>query len=225
MVGSRTSGMNRRSGVFVTGTDTGVGKTVVAACLVRRWSAEYWKPAQTGLDAEVGDSSIVAQLAGAAERIHPPRYALAAALSPEAAAARQGVAIKLSDFELPDGDGPIVVEGAGGVLVPLCEGATMADLMLRLGLPALLVVRATLGTINHSLLSLEALRSRDIPILGAVVVGTDRDSNAASIGRLGRVDVLATIPRMDVLTRDSVAEAARALPARPPTLPRSSGLA
>jgi malonyl-CoA O-methyltransferase len=206
-------GAARRTGVFVTGTDTGVGKTVVAACLVRRWGAEYWKPVQTGLAGEAGDTVTVATLAGATpDRLHAPRHSLAAPLSPEAAAALEGVTIDLEDFALPAGDGAIVVEGAGGVLVPLGGGATMAELMARLGLPALLVARGTLGTINHSLLSLEALRARRVPVAGVVLVGPATAANAEAIARLGRVAILGVLPRLDVLDAAAIATLAQVLP-------------
>ncbi len=205
--------MPQRPGVFVTGTDTGVGKTIVAACLVQRWRAEYWKPVQTGLDTEAGDSATVAHLAGAAAgRIHPPCHSLLAPLSPEAAARREGHWIGIDDFSLPPGDAPIVVEGAGGVLVPLGGGASMADLMRRLGLPAILVARSSLGTINHSLLSIEALRARALPLAGIILVGAEPEENAEAIARLGRVRILATIPFLHPLDPPHLAEAAAGLP-------------
>ncbi len=202
----------RRLGVFVTGTDTGIGKTVVSACLVRRYGADYWKPVQTGL-ADDDDSQTVARLVGAAPaRIHAPRYTLQAPLSPEAAAALEGVSIALADFDLPPGDAPIVVEGAGGVLVPLGGGALMVDLIARLGLPALLVARAALGTINHTLLSIEALRARGLGIAGVVMVGAGGAANAEAITRLGRVPVLARIGTLPEVDTQSVEDVAGTLP-------------
>ncbi len=202
-----------RRGAFVTGTDTGVGKTVVSACLVRRWGAEYWKPVQTGLAVEVGDTSTVMRLADVpAGRLHAPRFELAAPLSPEAAAAREAVRIRLEDFALPAGEAPIVVEGAGGVLVPLCTGAVIADLIGRLGLPVVLVTRSTLGTINHTLLSVEALRARGIAILGIVMVGDGGADNAAAIERFGGVRLLGTVPRMTRVDASTVDAAAGGLP-------------
>ena len=203
----------RRLGVFVTGTDTGIGKTVVSACLVRRYGADYWKPVQSGLAEDDGDSQTVARLAGAAPaRIHAPRYTLQAPLSPEAAAALEGVSIALADFDLPPGDAPIVVEGAGGVLVPLGGGALMVDLIARLGLPALLVARSALGTINHTLLSIEALRARGLGIAGVVMVGAGGAANAEAIARLGRVTVLARIDVVPVLDPQSVEALTGTLP-------------
>ncbi len=208
--------MPNRPGVFVTGTDTGIGKTVVSACLVRRWNAEYWKPVQTGLAQEAGDSATVARLADAAsDRIHPPRFGFAAPLSPEAAAAHERQQVLLTDFDLPEGRAPIVVEGAGGVLVPLGAGCSMADLMRRLGLPVLLVARSTLGTINHTLLSLEALRSRGLAVWGVVLVGPGPDENAEAIARLGAVAILATIPPLAAIDAAAVAALCPAFPPPP----------
>jgi malonyl-CoA O-methyltransferase len=196
------------NGVFVTGTDTDIGKTLVAACLVRRWQADYWKPAQTGLIQDAGDSRTAAWLAGAdPSRIHPPRFALQLPLSPEAAAAAENITIGLEDFCLPDTSAPLVVEGAGGVQVPLADGVLMVDLIARLGLPAVLVARGTLGTINHTLLSIEALRHRDIQVFGVVLVGLVVPSNREAIERHGQVSVLAEIPPLPAVNPATVAEA------------------
>jgi malonyl-CoA O-methyltransferase len=200
-------------GVFVTGTDTGVGKTVVSACLVRRWAADYWKPAQTGLAAEPGDSETVEILAGLPpHRLHAPRHCFAAPLSVEAAAAAEDAVVSLADFALPPSASPIVVEGAGGVLAPLCEGATMVDLMLRLALPCVLVARTTLGTINHTLLSLEALRRRGLDVLGVVLVGEASPGNRAAIARHGAVRILAELPRLPAVTAGAVSAASALIP-------------
>ena len=206
-----------RAGAFVTGTDTGIGKTILAACLVQRWHADYWKPVQTGLAEDTGDSTTVAELAAAEpSRIHPPRHEFAAPLSPEAAGRRENVSVRLTDFSLPPGTSPIVVEGAGGVLVPLGDGASMADLIQLLGLPAVLAARTTLGTINHTLLSLEALLRRGIPVAGIVLIGAGGEDNAEAIARLGGVPVWATLPTLPRLAPAAIASAARLLPACPP---------
>ena len=200
------------SGVFVTGTDTDVGKTVVAAALVRALDADYWKPVQTGAAADLGDSATVATLAGLPDdRIHPPAYVFAAPLSPHAAAALEVAAVSLQMLNLPVSGRPIVVEGAGGALVPLNDEALTTALMLRLGLPAVVVARSTLGTINHTLLTLEALRARGIPVLGVVMNGPPSASNRDAIERYGRVRVLAQIPRVDQVTPEWVAEIALSL--------------
>jgi malonyl-CoA O-methyltransferase len=201
-------------GVFVTGTDTGVGKTIVAACLVRRWNADYWKPAQTGLADEPGDSETIQHLTGLPPaRIHPPRHAFAASLSVEAAAASEGASVALEDFHLPQSHEPLVVEGAGGVLAPLCAGALTVDLMVRLALPIILVARTALGTINHTLLSLEALRARKLQILGVVLVGDASPGNHAAIARHGAIRVIADLPQLMLLSPETIAPAAARFPA------------
>jgi len=192
-------------GLFVTGTDTGVGKTLVAACLVRHLGADYWKPAQTGTQDGDDDTRTVATLAALTPgRIHPPRHRFKAPLSPEAAAALEHTHIALDDFTLPQTPHPIVVEGAGGVLVPIGGGATMADLMVQLGLPAVLVARSTLGTINHTLLSLAALRRHGIAIAGVVLVGPPNPGNRAAIEAHGGIQVLAEIPWLDHIDAEAV---------------------
>ncbi|HIJ61576.1 MAG TPA: dethiobiotin synthase, partial [Rhodospirillaceae bacterium] len=163
------------TGVFVTGTGTGVGKTLVAAWLVRSWAADYWKPVQSGTT-EGWDAEEIRRAAPAAT-VHPSRHALAAALSPDQAAERQGLRIELGDFQPPPTSRPLVVEGAGGVLVPLNDRHLMVDLMRRLALPVVLVASGTLGTINHSLLSLEALRRRRLAVAGVIVSGAAEDAN------------------------------------------------
>ncbi|MBF0307470.1 MAG: dethiobiotin synthase [Alphaproteobacteria bacterium] len=179
-------------GVFVTGTDTGIGKTLVSAWLARGWGAEYWKPIQTGI-AEGLDADTVARLAGV--RVHPGRWLLRAPLSPHLAARRDGVTITLDDFALPRTDRPLVVEGAGGVLVPLDDAGTMmAGLIARLGLPVVVVARGGLGTINHTLLTLEALRARGLEPAGVVLNGPLGDGNLSAVETFGRVRVLGAIP-------------------------------
>ncbi len=205
-----------RRGVFVTGTDTGIGKTLVSACLVRAWSAEYWKPFQTGLDDDPGDSATVSGLAGLpARRLHPPTSELRASLSPEDAAAREGAVIRIPALQsplLPGSDPPLVVEGAGGVLVPVTAGTLMVDLIAGLGLPAILVARSTLGTINHTLLSLEALRRRGIRVAGVILNGPVSPGNRSAIERHGAVRVLAEIPAQDHVDASTVERLAVQMP-------------
>ncbi|CAO3459035.1 Dethiobiotin synthase BioD (EC 6.3.3.3) [Azospirillum argentinense] len=200
-------------GVFVTGTDTGVGKTLVSACLAWAWDAAYWKPLQTGLKDEPGDTPTVTALADLPpERVHTPAYALAEPLSPHAAAELEGVAIAPGALALPDTGRPLVVEGAGGLMVPVTEDVFIIDLIARFGLPVVLVARSTLGTINHTLLSLEALRARGLAVAGVVLNGPPNPGNRAAIERFGKVRVLAEIPTLPRLDAETVAEAAALLP-------------
>ncbi len=177
-------------GLFVTGTDTGVGKTVVSAWLALHLCADYWKPVQSGLDDET-DAEAVARLTGdAGVGIHPCAFELTQPLSPHEAARRDGITIKLDDFTLPETDRPLIVEGAGGLLVPLNDTHYMIDLIERLGLPCVLVARSGLGTINHTLLSLAALRTRGLPIECVVINGPENPANRKAIEDFGGVPVL-----------------------------------
>lgn len=193
-----------RRGYFVTGTDTDVGKTVVCAALMHALNAHYWKPVQAGLDGET-DTQAVQRLTGLPnERFHPSAYALRAPRSPHESARRDGIVISLDRFELPAVESPLIVEGAGGVLVPLNGEALMVDLMQRLDLPVILVGRTSLGTINHTLLSLEALRARRLHIAGVVLNGPANGPNRLAIERYGNVRVLLELPWLDPLHAGSL---------------------
>jgi len=187
-------------GFFVTGTDTDVGKTVVSAWLVARLGACYWKPVQAGNHPET-DSAIVRRLTGASpDRILPEAYLLPEPIAPHEAARRAGITIDMERLVLPPCDRPLVVEGAGGLMVPLTDRAYVIDLATELHLPIILVTRSTLGTINHTLLSLEAIRRRGLPLAGVVVNGPETPHNRAAIERYGQVEVIAEIPWLDQLT-------------------------
>ena len=182
------------SSIFVTGTDTGVGKTVVSAWLVRSWQADYWKPVQSGT-ADGRDADVI-RAASPGTVIHDSAFSLSAALSPHEAARRDGVAIRLEDFHLPSTSRPLVVEGAGGVLVPLDDRHFIVDLIARLGLPTLVVARSTLGTINHTLLTVEALRRRRLRIAGIVLNGPPDPANRQAIEHFANVPVVAELPQL-----------------------------
>lgn len=197
--------------VFITGTDTGVGKTVASAWLCLHAGADYWKPVQTGYPPD-RDADVVEHLSGA--RIHPERHCFRLPRSPQEAAEREGLRIGLDDFACPQTSRPLVIEGAGGVLAPLNEEDTMLDLMTRLAAPVLVVARAGLGTINHTCLTLLALRGRNLPLLGVLLCGEPDDANRQAIEHFGRVRVLGHIPPLGPLTRaalSGVAPAAEAL--------------
>ena len=187
-------------GFFVTGTDTDVGKTVVAAWLVARLGACYWKPVQAGNQPET-DSAVVRRLSGAPpDRILPEAYVLPEPIAPHEAARRTGIAIDTAKLEPPPCDRPLVVEGAGGLMVPLNDQSFVIDLARELELPLILVARSTLGTINHTLLSLEAIRRRGLTLAGVVVNGPETPHNRAAIERYGKVEVIAEFPWLDPLT-------------------------
>jgi len=199
--------MSAAGPIVVTGTDTGIGKTVFAAGLAAFLGASYWKPVQSGLDEET-DSAAVARLAGLPpERVLPEAYRLNTPASPHLAARIDGVTIDPDRLALPQLAGPLVVEGAGGLMVPLTDAALLIDVFARWRAPVVLCARSGLGTINHTLLSLEALRRRDVPVLGVALIGEPHGENARIIATLGRVNLLGTLPRLDPLTRETLAAA------------------
>lgn len=192
--------------IVVTGTDTGIGKTIFAAALAGALDAHYWKPVQAGLDPPT-DSETVASLSGLGrDRILPESYRLATPCSPHRAAELDGIAIAPETLVPPDAD-PLVIEGAGGTLVPITDAMLFADLFARWGLPAILVARTSLGTINHSLLSIEALRARGVPILGIAFVGEANENSEATICAMGKVKRLGRLPILPSLDIESLADA------------------
>ena len=193
--------------LVVTGTDTGIGKTVFAAGLAGALGAHYWKPIQAGIDPE-GDKETVAALSGLpAARILPEAYRLTTPASPHLAARIDGVTITLDRLALPKVDGPLVVEGAGGVLVPVSDTLLMADLFAYWGQPVILCARTALGTINHSLLSIEALRARGVPIAGIAFIGAPHAENERIIQTLANIPCLGRLPLLDPLDPASLAAA------------------
>lgn len=193
--------------IVVTGTDTDVGKTVFAAALAGALGARYWKPVQAGLD-DGGDRDRVARLSGLpTDHLLPEAYRLTTPCSPHRAAEIDGLVIDPARLALPDGPEPLVAEGAGGALVPVTRELLFADLFARWGAPAVLVARTALGTINHSLLSIEALRRRGVPILGVAFVGDANDDSEATIAAIGGVKRLGRLPWLDPLDRESLAAA------------------
>ncbi len=189
-------------GLVVTGTDTGIGKTVVAAGLVAALGGRYWKPVQAGLD-DGSDSVTVVALAPGAP-IHAEAYRLETPCSPHQAAAIDGVTIDTARLALPEGAAPLVVEGAGGVLVPLREDLLFADVMALWDLPVVLVARTALGTINHTLLSIEALRARGVTVAGVAFVGDGNAESERVIGAISGVARLGRLPWLAPLNADSL---------------------
>lgn len=194
------------SAYVVTGTDTGIGKTVFSAALTGALGAHYWKPVQSGLE-DGADSDSVATLAGLpAGRILPEAYRLTEPLSPHRAAELDQVVIDPDRLVLPEAR-PLVVEGAGGALVPLTREVTYADVFAEWGLLTIVVARTTLGTINHSLLTIEALRARRVPIHGVAFVGEANEDNEATICEMGQVRRLGRLPHLATLEPGALAEA------------------
>jgi dethiobiotin synthetase len=194
-------------GFIVTGTDTNVGKTVFAAALTNALGAKYWKPIQAGLDGET-DAECVRKLANLSQdRMLPEAYRLAMPASPHRAAEAEGIEISPAKLKLPDVDGPLVVEGAGGLMVPVNRQTLMIDVFASWRLPVVLVARTALGTINHSLLSIEALNGRNIPILGIAFIGDEIGDTERTIVEMGNVKKLGRLPRLDHITPSKLVNA------------------
>jgi dethiobiotin synthetase len=197
--------MSRPAPQFVvTGTDTGLGKTIFSAALTGALGATYWKPIQAGLDEET-DSAVVHRLTGRpvlpeAHRLHHP-------LSPHCAAELEGVTVDPQALTPPQVDGPLVIEGAGGPLVPIDRRTLFADIFARWGLPVILCARTTLGTINHSLSAIEALRARGVPIHGIAFIGPANADNEATVAAFSGVQRLGRLPLLDPLTPETLAAA------------------
>lgn len=184
----------------VTGTDTGIGKTVFAAALTARLQATYWKPVQSGLEDET-DSETVARLSG--RPVLPEAHRLALPVSPHLSAAAEGVRIDDQVLSLPP-ERPLVIEGAGGLMVPLNDHATFLDVFARWQLPVILCARTSLGTINHSLLSIAVLRAVRVPLLGVAFIGPQAPEVEATICRMGGTRRLGRLPILQSLKSGSL---------------------
>jgi dethiobiotin synthetase len=185
----------------ITGTDTEIGKTVFAAALAGAIGARYWKPVQAGLDGET-DSQIVERLSGV--EILPEAYRLKLAASPHQAAAAENVTIDTDALRPPSAD-PLVIEGAGGLMVPLNRTTLNIDVFARWDLPLILCARTALGTIDHSLLSVEAIRLRNIILHGIVFIGEENTESEGIIIEKSGAHYLGRLPVIAPLNRESLA--------------------
>jgi dethiobiotin synthetase len=187
---------------------------VFSAALAGALGAYYWKPVQSGLDGET-DSQIVARLAGLPpERILLEAWRLRTPVSPHIAAERDGVMIAPEELNPPEGLRPLVIETAGGVLTPLTIHMPTADVIARWRLPVVIVARTALGTINHTLLTIEALRRRNAPVHGVAFVGEENQATQETIARMGDVAILGRLPPLAPLTRETLRAAFAAAFAR-----------
>lgn len=191
----------------VSGTDTGIGKTVFAAALTHALRAHYWKPVQSGLEEET-DSETVQRLAGVPQaRILPEAYRLKLPASPHLSARLENIMINPALLLPPQTDRPLVIEGAGGLLVPLTERVVFADIFARWQIPLILCARTSLGTINHTLLSLDALRHRAIPVHGVVFIGDENRESQEIIVSLGAVRQLGRLRHLKKMTSKALHQA------------------
>ena len=193
--------------IAILGIHTGIGKTVASAVIAEAIGADYWKPVQAGI--EERDAVVVKQLLmNGEERVHPEALLLTQPMSPHAAAAIDGVVIDYTKFTWPTTDKVLLVETAGGILSPMSGNTTMADFVAHYSLPSILVVQNYLGSINHTLLSIEVLKSRGIDLLGIVICGAAYKSSESFIEQYAGVQVIARIPHIDKLDKTSVQQCA-----------------
>ncbi|HEY4276510.1 MAG TPA: dethiobiotin synthase [Rhizomicrobium sp.] len=193
----------------ISGTDTGIGKTVFSAALAGALNAHYWKPVQAGLDGET-DSEAVARLGSVPKsRILPEAYRLSTPASPHFSASLDGIVIDPAHLAPPQVSGPLVVEGAGGLLVPLSDDLVFADMFARWQIPVILCARTSLGTINHTLLSLEVMKRLSIPIFGIAFIGDENRETQRIIVKMGGVRALGRLPWIPDLGADTLRQTFR----------------
>jgi len=196
--------------IAILGIHTGIGKTITSAVLAEAIGADYWKPVQAGI--EERDALLVKQLiTDGGRRVHDEALLLTQPMSPHAAADIDGVAVDFTQFKWPKTSHTLLVETAGGILSPMSAGTTMSDFVQHYNMPAVLVSQNYLGSINHTLLSIEVLRNRGIRLLGLVMSGATNEASETFIERYGGVPVIARIPQLQNIDAASVKEAARVL--------------
>ncbi|CCH46728.1 hypothetical protein BN7_6325 [Wickerhamomyces ciferrii] len=183
--------------IFITGTDTDVGKTFISALLVKKWKMAYWKPFQTGLNCDPGDTKTVTGLIGAELKTSSPAVELQLPLSPWRATVLESKSlIDLNTINIPNEiqDLPLIIEGAGGVQVPINDKQITTDLIKQFDVPVIVVARSELGTLNHTLLTIEHLQNRKVKVLGVILNGDINNDNADTLKAYG-VNIICQIPK------------------------------
>lgn len=192
---------------IITGTDTNIGKTVFAAMLVQALGGNYWKPLQSGVGDGI-DTRTVQNLTGLPdERFFPERHIFTESLSPHRAAEIDGLSVDVDSLNVPQSERPLIIEGAGGLMVPLTRKSLQINLFRKWDIPVILCARTGLGTINHTLLSLEALWTRRIKIHGIAFIGPENDDNIRTIAEFSGEKVLGRLPQLETLDAVSLKKA------------------
>jgi dethiobiotin synthetase len=190
--------------VFISGIGTEIGKTFCSAILVKALDADYWKPVQAGNCDEPDREFVKSMTQNSASRFFEERHFLTTPCSPHLAAKIDGIRMQLNDFQIPNTTRNLIVEGAGGLLVPISENHTIIDLIEHLELPVILISKHYLGSINHTLLSIEALRQRKIPLLGVLFNGGSNPESETIICKLGNVQSLGTVNQMSTISPENI---------------------
>ncbi|MBF0226824.1 MAG: dethiobiotin synthase [Desulfobacterales bacterium] len=192
---------------FISGTDTSVGKTFISATLMLGLkTACYWKPIQSGYE-DGTDTEWIKQVTGFSDIFfYKEAYCLKTPISPHASAEIDGIKIELEKIKLPElsNASHLIVEGAGGIMVPINWDFTIKDLIKKLNIPVLLVSRTSLGTINHTLLSIEILKKNNIEIIGVILNGKKNDVSKKAIAHFGKVKIIAEIEPIEQISKDNL---------------------
>jgi dethiobiotin synthetase len=199
-----------KNSIAIAGIHTGIGKTIASAVIAEALGADYWKPVQAGVEERDADT-VRALISNGAARVHPEAIVLQMPASPHTAAAAEGKVIDFKTFRLPETEKLLLVETAGGVHSPMGNTTTMADFIAYYHLPTLLVSRNYLGSINHTLMSIEVLRARGINIIGLVMNGEHNESSESFIEQYGKVNIVARIPDFSELNREMISDCAKRL--------------
>lgn len=191
--------------IFVTGIGTDVGKTVVSAMVVEALKADYWKPVQTGAYYTTDGSKIEKYISNGESKVHPEAYNLKQYMSPHAAAEAEGIEIDIEKITLPEVQNKtLIIEGAGGLMVPLNHKHMMVDLIQKFEAEVIVVIQNYLGSINHSLLTLEALKNRNIKVLGIVFNGAPHQLSHEIILEYSKVPLLGKIVKENEINKEVV---------------------
>lgn len=193
---------------FITGIGTNIGKTIVSSILTEALQADYWKPIQAGSLGNTDEMIVSGLISNSKTVIHPPSYLLKTPASPHFAAEKENVEIELSKINLPPTSNNLIIEGAGGLMVPLNNKELVIDLVQQLNARVILVVKNYLGAINHTLLSLEVLKSRNIKVAGIIFNGGDRLENTDYIEKYSKLPILGLIPELEVLNKETISKEA-----------------
>tara|TARA_Y100001968_G_scaffold68366_1_gene59403 strand:+ start:339 stop:983 length:645 start_codon:yes stop_codon:yes gene_type:complete len=192
--------------IIVCGTDTDIGKTIISSLLVQGLNASYWKPIQSGLIDGSDTNRISEILELPSQQIIPELYRFKAPVSPHWAAEKERRWIDPNSLKLPFVKGPLIIETAGGLMVPLNRDFLQIDLIKKWGLPIVLVAKSGLGTLNHTLLSLEALNRRNIPVLGIILNGEIHKDNPNTLEQFGDIPIIAQLPILKEISKKTLAE-------------------
>jgi dethiobiotin synthase len=198
---------HHKNAIAIAGIHTGIGKTIVSAVIAEALGADYWKPIQAGLEERDRDT-VAGLLTNGGQRVHPEAVALRLPASPHAAAAAEGVVIDYTTFAWPQTKAPLVVETAGGILSPVSDTQTMADMLAFWHIPIVLVSQNYLGSINHTVAAIEVMRARNLPITALVMSGDDNSASEKFIEEYTGLKIAARVPRLAVADNTSITHCA-----------------